>query len=85
MTENRPEWEKEFDEKYVVMSNAGTPLLRYTDANQIKEYIRAEKSRSAEEERNRIAEEVRYKVMGYSGYSDSHIRVEDVLNIINNS
>lgn len=33
------EWEKEFDEKFVVKSNAGTGLLRYTDADKIKSFL----------------------------------------------
>jgi hypothetical protein len=34
------DWEKEFDERFVVKSNAGTNLLRYTDADVIKHFIR---------------------------------------------
>lgn len=40
---NTPEgWAKEFEKKFVVKSNAGTDLLRYTDANLIKQFINSE-------------------------------------------
>ena len=29
----------EFEEKFTVQSNAGTPLLRYTDAHEIRKYL----------------------------------------------
>lgn len=35
-------WRKRFDEKFVVLSNAKTPLLRYTDASLIKSFISSE-------------------------------------------
>jgi hypothetical protein len=33
------EWIEKFDKEFVVKSNAGTDLLRYTDANLIKSFI----------------------------------------------
>jgi hypothetical protein len=46
----REGWEERF-EKFTVTSNAGTPILRYTDAAQIKSFISQELQRVREEER----------------------------------
>lgn len=35
-------WEDRFDKEFVVLSNAGTGLLRYTDADKIKQFIKTE-------------------------------------------
>ncbi len=45
---------KRFDERFVVKSNAGTDLLRYTDANLIKSFIQSEIALAVAEERKRI-------------------------------
>lgn len=37
-------WEAEYEKKYVVKSNAGTGLLRYTDADELKAFIRTKKA-----------------------------------------
>ena len=44
----REEIEKEFDKKFVVKSNAGTDLLRYTDASLIKPFLHTQRLQDLE-------------------------------------
>jgi len=47
--EPQQNWEKEFDKEFVVKSNAGTGLLRYTDADLIKAFIHQNRKELVEE------------------------------------
>lgn len=51
---NQENWEIEYQNKFVVQSNAGTELLRYTDADKIKLFIRKVRQQAITEERGRI-------------------------------
>jgi hypothetical protein len=56
--EDAGSWEKRFDKKFTVTSNAGTPLLRYTDAQGIKAFIAQEITTAVSQAENRTRDEV---------------------------
>jgi hypothetical protein len=51
---------KEFDKKFTVKSNAGTGLLRYTDADRIKSFLE-QSLRSRDEEVVKMCEGMKYE------------------------
>lgn len=67
--------EKEFDEKFIVKSNAGTGLLRYTDADNLKSHRRLSriKEMKALEKELEGEKEKRYIIEEGSTFSDEFI------------
>lgn len=79
-TKQQEEMHKRFDDKFVVKSNAGTDLLRYTDANLIKSFLQSEVDLAVAEEKKRYQ---KYLLHHYENYGIES--VIEILSIIKNN
>lgn len=61
---------KEFDEKYVIKSNAGTGLLRYTDADKIKQFLSDQIQKAYSKGREEVLKELRVRIDTWGGFED---------------
>ena len=65
MTNTPRAWEEGFDKDFVVKSNAGTNLFRYTDADKIKQRIRTIEDEAVRRERDRAVKIVTNETLNH--------------------
>jgi len=71
-SERQLDWIERFDKDFVVKSNAGTDLLRYTDANKIKLFIKNIIQRTREETTRELDKKVTNALWNEDGGLKSH-------------